>query len=314
MATSAGISGRPIVGVIAGPTASGKSALAIDLAGRLGGVIVNADASQLYTDLRIVTARPTVADEAAAPHRLYGVLAAEDVASAARWAAMARAEIDAVLAEGRLPLLVGGAGLYLAALLDGLAPVPAIDPAVRARVRAMDPAERAEALAAADPAAHARLEPGDSQRRARALEVVLSTGRRLAEWQAAPPAGGIAETHDIRALVVDRPRADLHARAATRFAAMVAGGALDEVAALLDRNLDPGLPILRTLGVAELAAAIRGDVSLAEAAAAAVAATRQYIKRQQTWFRNQRAGWPLASDTDAAVALFTPFAATVPAV
>ncbi len=314
MATSAGNSGRPIVGVIAGPTAGGKSALAIDLARRLDGVIINADASQLYADLRVVTARPSVADEALVPHRLYGVLAADDVASAARWAALARAEVDTVVASGRLPLLVGGAGLYLAALLDGLAAVPAIDPSVRALVRAMSVAERADALASADPAAHSRLDPGDSQRRARALEVVLATGKPLAAWQAAAPAGGIAGTHDIRALVVDRPRAELHARAARRFAAMLADGALAEVAALLDRRFDPDLPILRTLGVPELATVIRGEATLAAAEAAAVTATRQYIKRQQTWFRNQRPGWPRVTDADAAAALLAPFAATVPAV
>ncbi|KPF67882.1 tRNA dimethylallyltransferase [alpha proteobacterium AAP81b] len=290
---------RDMVVVIAGPTASGKSALAIDLAERHRGTIINADASQLYADLRILTARPTPEDEARVPHRLYGVLDGAEVATAAGWADLARVAIAATLGNGRLPIVVGGTGLYLRTLIDGIAPVPEIPPEIRDTVRLLAPADAAAALAREDPAAAARLNPGDRQRIARALEVVRATGRPLAAWQA-EPAGGIAATHDVRALRVDLPRAELNARAETRLAAMVAAGALDEVAALLARRLPADRPVLRALGVPEFAAVLAGEMALAEGVAAAALATRRYQKRQATWARNQTGDWPVVTPGDVA--------------
>jgi tRNA dimethylallyltransferase len=285
VARSIGISfsGQRVV-VIAGPTAAGKSAVALDLALRAGGTIINADASQLYAGLRIVTARPSPADEARVPHRLYGILSPADTSDAARWAGLARDAIAATLAEGRLPIVTGGSGLYLRALLDGIADVPPVDPAIRAAVRALDPAAARAALAAEDPGATVT----DPQRVARALEVVRATGQPLRDWQAAA-AGGLDA--DVHGFVVDRPRAALHARIETRLAAMIAEGALDEVAALAARGLDPRLPVMKALGVAPLTAAARGEIPLDAAIAATAAATRQYAKRQSTWFRNQTPGW-----------------------
>ncbi len=283
--------------VIAGPTASGKSALAIDLARRIGGTIINGDASQLYADLRILTARPSAADEALVPHLLYGVLDGDAIASAASWAAMARAAITDVLAVGRVPIVVGGSGMYLTTLVDGIAPVPEIDAAVRAAVRALPTADAAAALAAEDPALAARLMPGDRQRILRGLEVVRATGRSLRDWQAVRE-GGLRGRHALDLRMVDCPRALLQARAATRLDAMVAAGAIDEVAALVARRLPADRPILRALGVAPLAAVLDGTMTIDAALAAATTATRQYQKRQLTWGRSQAGDWPrVAHDT-----------------
>ncbi len=278
---------RPRVVVIAGPTAAGKSAVAIDLALAENGTIINADASQLYADLRLLTARPSPAEEARVPHRLYGILDGADPCDAARWAALARAAIAATLAEGRLPIVTGGSGLYLRALLDGIADVPPIDPAIRAAVRALAPDAARAALAAADPAATVT----DPQRVARALEVVRSTGRPLRDWQAAAT-GGLAGEVDLQPLLVDRPRAELHARIDARLAAMVAAGALAEVAALGERALPADAPAMRAIGVAPLLAATRGEMTLDAALDATRAATRHYAKRQATWFHNQTRDWP----------------------
>ncbi len=277
--------------VIAGPTASGKSALAIDMAQRVGGTIINADAMQMYADLRILTARPSAADEALVPHRLYGVIDADMIATAASWAAMATQEIESALAAGRVPILVGGSGMYLTTLIEGMAPVPDIDPVVREAVRAMETAEARTALEAADPAAAARLKPNDRQRNLRALEVVRSTGRSLLDWQAVRH-GGIRDRFDVRPLFVECPRRVLHARAEARLHAMVAAGALDEVRALVARKLAPDRPLLRALGVAEFAAVLAEGMTLEAAIAAAAAATRQYQKRQTTWGRSQAGDWP----------------------
>lgn len=277
------------VTVLTGPTAGGKSALALALAQRVNGVIINADASQLYACLRLVTARPDAADEALVPHRLYGVLAGDDVCSAARWAKMAKAEIAAARAQGLQPILVGGTGLYLTALVQGLAPVPAIDPAVRADVRDLPTPIARAALEREDPAAAARLMPADRQRICRALEVVRSTGRPLAHWQQ-QRSGGIGEAA-VQGLVVDRPRAELHARAATRLEAMLADGALDEVAALLALQLPVDAPVMKALAVPQLAAHLAGRLSLDTAMTEALFATRQYQKRQSTWTRGQVPGW-----------------------
>ena len=277
------------VTVLTGPTAGGKSALALDLAAKLGGVIINADASQLYDALRVVTARPTAADEALLPHRLYGVLAGADVCSAARWAELAKAEIAAARNDGRHPIVVGGTGLYLAALVHGLAPVPDIDAAVRAAVRALPTDAARAALLQEDPASAARLMPADRQRTLRALEVVRSSGRTLGDWQQQRE-GGIGEAA-VQALVVERPRADLHARAESRLAAMLAAGALDEVAALLALGLAEDAPVMKALAVPQLTAHLAGVIGLEQAMAQALFATRQYQKRQSTWARGQVPGW-----------------------
>ncbi|QMW24456.1 tRNA (adenosine(37)-N6)-dimethylallyltransferase MiaA [Sandaracinobacteroides saxicola] len=281
----------PPLCVIAGATASGKSAFALALAARENGIIINADASQLYADLRIISARPSPADEAAVPHRLFGTVDAADAIGAARWAELARAEIDAAWAAGQLPILVGGTGLYLRTLLDGVAPVPAIDPAVRAIVRALPTADVRAALETEDPAMAARLHPHDSQRNARALEVMRGTGRSLLVWQS-QPGNGLAPRVALRPLVIDRSRAELHARADARVDAMWAAGALAEAAALATRALDPALPAMRAIGVPELLAHRRGETHAATARAAWKLATRQYIKRQSTWLRNQCGTWP----------------------
>ncbi len=275
--------------VIAGPTAAGKSGVALGLARRLGGTIINADASQVYADLRILSARPSAADEAAVPHRLYGVIDGADTCDAARWAVMARAEITAAIAAGSVPIVTGGSGMYLRTLLDGIAPVPPIDPEVRAEVRALDPATARAALAALDPAAAARI--ADPQRVARALEVVRSSGRRLSEWQAAAT-GGLAAEADVRGQVVDLPRPDLHARIDARLDAMLAAGALDEVAALDRCELPADAAVMKALGVPPLLAHLRGEIDLATAIERTRLDTRHYAKRQQTWFRNQTRDWP----------------------
>ncbi|MBC7506276.1 MAG: tRNA (adenosine(37)-N6)-dimethylallyltransferase MiaA, partial [Sandarakinorhabdus sp.] len=220
-----------MVAVIAGPTASGKSAMALTLAERIGGTIINADASQLYADLRVLTARPDADDAARVPHRLYGVLDGDDVANAARWADMARSAIAAEIAAGRVPILVGGTGLYLTTLIDGIAPVPAIDPAVRETVRAMTTAEAGAALEAEDGALRARLMAGDRQRLLRGLEVVRATGRSLLDWQR-ERVGGIGDVFDVRAMIVENDREVLRARIEPRLRAMIDAGALGEAAAL----------------------------------------------------------------------------------
>jgi tRNA dimethylallyltransferase len=233
---------RPPLVVIAGPTASGKSALALELAHARNGVVINADSAQVYRDLRVVTARPTAEEEATAPHALFGHIdAADPDYSAARWAEEARSAIAAATSAGRLPILVGGTGLYVRTLLDGIAPVPPIDPAVRGQVRAMPVAQAHAALSREDPAAAARLAPADTARVARALEVVRSTGRPLAHWQAHRE-GGIAATVDLRPALLLPDRDALAARIDARLVAMFADGAVEEVRALLARPTCPPPP------------------------------------------------------------------------
>ena len=276
----------PPVALIAGPTASGKSALAIALAERTNGVIVNADSAQLYRDLDVVSARPSAADRKRADHRLYGVRDGAEPCSAAEWAALAKAEIAAIHAGQRLPILVGGTGLYLRTLIDGIAPIPPIDRNIREEVRASPVEVNVAALQSLDPEAAARLRPTDTTRIARALEVVRSTGRPIAAWQA-ERSGGIGRDIALHALVLLPPRDWLYQRCDARFAAMLNDGAEREVAALLARKLDPALPVMRAIGVAEIAALLRGDASREETLAAGARATRQYAKRQYTWFANQ---------------------------
>lgn len=253
-------------------------------------MIINADASQVYADLAIITARPPTEELAQAQHRLFGHVDGSEDYNAARWADEARAQIDLVHAEGRIPILVGGTGLYLDTLLHGIAPVPDIDPAIRDKVRVMPVAEAHAALIREDPAAAARLNAADTTRVARALEVVRSTGVPIAQWQMRR-VGGILGHVSVRAAVVMLPREELSARAARRLTQMLASGALDEVAALIARRLPADRPVLRALGVAELADVLARRTSLEDAEAAILAATRAYQKRQTTWARNRQRDW-----------------------
>jgi len=278
-------SGLPTLALIAGPTASGKSALAMALADLTPSVIINADSMQVYRDLRVVTARPSEADEARHPHRLFGYIDGAEACSAARWAADARAAIAEAHAAVRLPILVGGTGLYMRTLLDGIAPVPDIDPEVRAGVRAMPVADAYAALTREDPEAAARLAPADTTRVARALEVVRATGRTLRGWQA-QRVGGIGAEVRLAPLVLLPPRDWLFARCEARFEAMLEAGR-DEVATLVSRNLDPALPVMRAIGVREIAQLLAQRFSEGDARAAGAMTTRQYAKRQYTWFERQ---------------------------
>jgi tRNA dimethylallyltransferase len=289
-------SSLPRVALIAGPTASGKSALALALAERARGTVINADSAQVYRDLRLVSARPSAEEEARAPHLLYGTRDGALPCSAADWAADARQAIDAAHGEGRLPILVGGTGLYLRTLLEGIAPVPPIDPDIRAQVRALPVAESHAALTAEDPEAAARLRPTDTTRVARALEVVRSTGRPLAQWQE-DKVGGIEGRIRLVPLILLPPRDWLYERCDRRFEAMMSEEGLAEVRALVGRGLDPALPVMRAIGVREIAAFLAGDLSREEALAAGRMATRRYAKRQYTWFAHQPpADWPRFSD------------------
>jgi tRNA dimethylallyltransferase len=285
-------SGKLPLALIAGPTASGKSALALALAEAANGNIINADSAQVYRDLRIVSARPGPDDAARVPHRLYGHRDGEDVCSAAEWAAEARAEIAAAHAAGRLPILCGGTGLYLRTLIEGIAPVPEIDSAVRRTVRAMAPGEAHAALVHEDPDAAHRLRPGDSARTQRALEVVRSTGRTLAAWQAEKQ-GGIGGDAALRPLVLLPPRPWLHERCDDRLRKIFSDEGIEEVRLLLERRLPALAPVMRAIGVREIAAFLQGELTRDEALAAGRIATRQYAKRQYTWFRRQPpADWP----------------------
>jgi tRNA dimethylallyltransferase len=282
-----------IVVVVAGPTASGKSALALALAEAFDGVVINADSMQVYDALRILTNRPDAADLARAPHRLYGVIPAAETCSAARWRSLALAEIAAAHEAARLPIVTGGTGLYIRALIEGLAPIPDIPDAVRRRARDRHaslggPAFHAE-LATLDPEMAERLAPGDSQRMIRAFEVIEATGRSLAEWQRQPPAADALAPRFLT-LTLAPPRPPLYAACDGRFAAMIEAGAVAEARDLAALDLDPGVPVMKALGVPELRRHLAGELSLAQAIAAAQQATRHYAKRQLTWFRHQLTG------------------------
>ncbi len=284
---------RPPMVVITGPTAGGKSGLALGLAEAFDGVVINADSMQVYRDLRILTARPGPEALARAPHRLYGVLSGREPCSAGRWRELALAEIASARARGRLPLVVGGTGLYLRALATGLAAVPNVPRAVREAARALHgelggPGFHA-ALAARDPVMAARLAPGDSQRLIRAWEVLEATGRSLADWQAGQSDGSVAAPDRTLRLVCLPPRPVLYAACDARFHEMISAGALAEVRALRALKLDPRLPVMKALGVAALGRHLDGELSLADAIAEAQQATRNYAKRQMTWLRTQTA-------------------------
>ncbi|WP_045838023.1 tRNA (adenosine(37)-N6)-dimethylallyltransferase MiaA [Hyphomicrobium sp. 99] len=283
---------RPIL--IAGPTASGKSALAMAIAERAGGEIINADSMQVYRELRILTARPSPDDEARVPHALYGFVPASEAYSAGRFVRDAAAAIAKAQSEGRRPVIVGGTGLYFKALLEGLSPIPDINPDVRAYWRGEGERRGAGALhgelASRDPVMAARLAPTDLQRIVRALEVIESTGRSLAEWQSLRGEPVIAEAETVR-LVVSGDRAELHARADARFERMMREGALDEVRALSLLQLDADLPAMRAIGVRPLLRLAQGQATAEEALEAGKAETRQYIKRQETWLKRHMIAW-----------------------
>jgi tRNA dimethylallyltransferase len=287
----------PIV-LIAGPTASGKSALALRLAREIGGEIVNADALQLYSDLRILSARPSDAELAQAPHHLFGIADGADGWSVGRWLRAALEVLDQIAGRGRPAILVGGTGLYFRALTRGLAEAPAAPTAEAERL--FDAAGEAvfrTALKAVDPRAEARIAPNDRQRLTRALAVARATGRSLSDWQAETTAA--LSPGAWRGLVVEPPRASLYARCDARLVAMIDAGAAEEAAALVARALDPGLPVMKAVGLRELARTGSDEASLAAVLDAAQIATRRYAKRQMTWFRHQTPDWPRIDAEDA---------------
>ena len=276
--------------LIAGPTASGKSALALSLAERTGGIVINTDSMQVYRDLRVITARPTPDEEAHVPHRLYGHVDAGVNCSAGMWVTDAAAALAEARAQHRLPIFIGGSGLYFKALTRGLSAVPPIPPEVREDIRARLERDGVEALhgflAQRDPVAAERLKPRDRTRIARALEVIEATGRSLTDWHrdGLPP---LLPPDRVKAVFLAPDREALYARIDARFGAMLDAGALEEVRALAERHLDPLLPAMKAHGVPALIRHLRGEISLADAAEIGRADTRHYAKRQFTWFRHQ---------------------------
>ncbi|WP_417465109.1 tRNA (adenosine(37)-N6)-dimethylallyltransferase MiaA [Kordiimonas sp.] len=283
---------------IAGPTASGKSALSLRLAEDLNGVIINADSMQVYKGLRVITARPSEEDEAKEPHRLYGFLDGSEVCSAAFWAERAMEEITRAWQGDQTPIVIGGTGMYFKVLLSGIAVIPDIPEDIRASVRERCASEGSEALHAElmplDAVTATRLAPGDSQRICRALEVVLTTGKPISAWQLETKPGPMQRYDEDGALiklVLDPPRDVLYDRCNRRFDLMLDEGAMDEVQALMERKLDPTLPVMRSLGVPQLMAYLKGELPLEDAVEDAKMQTRRFAKRQLTWFRNQFGDW-----------------------
>jgi len=286
--------------LIAGPTASGKTALALRAARALDGEIVNADALQLYADLRVLSARPSDEEQGEVPHHLFGVADGADGWSVGRWLRAASPLLADIRARGRTPVVVGGTGLYFKALTEGLAEVPPTPAAVRQSVTSMYDAlgedRFRDLLASADPDAARRIEAGDRMRLSRAMEVLEATGRSLSAWQAdTAPA---LERTAWRAVALIPDREALYARCDARFDAMLAAGALDEVRSLLAKGLDPDLPVMKAVGVRELARHLAGELTLEAAADLARQETRRYAKRQLTWLRNQTPDWPRITETD----------------
>lgn len=289
--------GRPASGslitLLAGPTASGKSRRALELAARSGAVIINADSQQLYADLRVLSARPSIEDEAQADHRLYGAADAADAWSVGRWSRAVMPVLAELAAEGRPALLVGGTGLYFTALTKGLADIPDVPTGVRDEAGEVFDTEGETAfrrrLAGVDPAAEARIEAGDRQRLTRAWAVARHTGRALSDWTV--DTRPLLPPGSWSGLVIEPDREALYANCDLRVAQMVDAGALDEVRTLVARGLDPALPAMKAVGVREFAAHIAGETALAVAVEATRQATRNYAKRQLTWFRNQTPGW-----------------------
>ena len=298
--------------LIAGPTASGKSALALGVAESLGGVIVNADSMQVYRDLRVITARPTTDDEARTPHKLYGFVDAAENYSVGRWCRDAEKSLTDIGKQGRVPILVGGTGLYFKALTSGLAAVPPIPVDIRATVRGRLQNEGATVLHAdlmrLDPATAQRVTVNDRSRISRALEVVLATGRALSDWhrEGLPP---LIDPADAVKVFVTCERKELVRRIEARFDAMMKSTALDEVRKLAERKLDPTLPAMKAHGVPWLIRHLSGEISREDAAAGAVMDTRRYAKRQLTWFRNQMKDWIWADPSAALSAIRSHFQA-----
>jgi tRNA dimethylallyltransferase len=288
--------------LLAGPTTSGKSALALSLAEALGGIIISADSMQVYRDLAIITARPTPADKARAPHLLYGHVDASENYSVGRWLLDARAALAEAGRRKLLPIFVGGTGLYFKALTRGLAAVPPVAPDVRAAVRARLEADGAVALhvelGRCDPLTAARLMPGDRARVTRALEVVLATGRSISDWHREGLPAPVDAERAVK-IFLSVPRAELYRRIDARFDAMLAAGAIEEVKALAARNLDPGLPAMKAHGVPWLIRYLKGEISLTEAAEGGKRDTRRYTKRQATWFHHQLPDWQWAEPGEA---------------
>ncbi len=276
--------------LIAGPTASGKSALALDLARKWNGVIINADALQIYEPLRILSARPTPEEEQQVPHRLFGHIGAAAQYSVARWLKEARLEIEASWERGFYPIITGGTGLYFRALERGLAEVPDIPEEIRNHWRSFG-GDLHQELCRRDPAMSARLLPSDRQRLIRAIEVIEATGRSLLDWQKDGQAQAPLDGITVERIYMDVPRDELYLRAETRFEQMLRAGAVDEVRPLA--GLDPMLPMMKAIGVPELVAYLKGEISLDDASSRAKTATRNYIKRQTTWWRGQMAHWRL---------------------
>jgi tRNA dimethylallyltransferase len=299
---------KPSAILIAGPTASGKSALALALGEKLGGTVVNADSMQVYRDLRVITARPSPAEEARVPHRLYGHLDAAENYSVGRWCRDVGETLAEIAAQGRIPILVGGTGLYFKALTSGLAAVPPITADIRGHVRGRLQSEGVAVLYAElterDPLTARRLMPNDRSRISRALEVVLATGRSLTDWHRQGVPVLVDPARAIKVFLTCE-RKQLVARIETRFAAMLKLGALDEVRALAARALDPLLPAMKAHGVPWLIRHLNGEISLDTAAAGAIMDTRRYAKRQLTWFRNQMKDWPWVAPEEAQKALET---------
>lgn len=280
--------------LIAGPTASGKSGLALALAERLGGVVINADSMQVYRELRILTARPSVEDEARAPHALYGFVSGAEAYSAGRYAADAAQAIAQARAAGRVPIVVGGTGLYFKVLLEGLSPIPPVDPLARAYWReqaaSRSPSELHALLAARDPETAARLMPTDPQRIVRALEVLESTGRSLRAWQQTPGQPVLSEAETERFVILPE-REQIGPVIDARFDAMLRAGALEEVRTFMALGFSPELPVMRALGVASLVSYLRGECPLEGAVTGAKSLTRKYAKRQQTWLKRNMIAW-----------------------
>jgi tRNA dimethylallyltransferase len=285
---------EPNVILIAGPTASGKSALALAEARARGGVIINADSMQVYRDLRVLTARPCADEEVLAPHKLYGHVDGTEIYSVARWLEDMAKTLAAASDTGQTPIIVGGTGLYFKALLEGLSPVPEIPDEIRQKWREIGAEDGGltlhEALIQRDPKAAAHIRPSDRQRLVRALEVIDATGRSLLEWQKVPGTP-LLDAGSCRRIVVMPDRAALYARCDKRFEAMLDGGAVEEVRTLMERRLPDGAPVMGALGVRPIAAMLRGYMTRDEAIAQAQQDTRRYAKRQMTWARHQMTDW-----------------------
>ena len=280
---------NPIL-IVAGPTASGKSSLALAAADKYNGVIINCDAMQVYRELRLITARPSSEDEAKVPHKLYGVIPAAEACSAGIWRELAVAEIETCWRADRLPIVTGGTGLYIRALMEGLTDIPEIPREIREEVTErrdqIGPEAFRKELAKFDPVSAERLNPTDSQRMIRAYEVYLGTERSLTDWHQDAPATPPLEAN-YQSIVFEPPRDELYAKCEARIDWMIDNGVLDEVRVLMELNLEPSLPVMKALGVPELITHLRDKMTLEDAVSAAKQATKRYAKRQMTWFRGQ---------------------------